>query len=284
MKKIVFSTESGADLPIDLIQQHAIQVVPMHVVMDGKDYLDNGSTPVTDIYDFYERTKTIPTTTSTNPNEYHEFFTKIKIAYPDCIIVHIGYTSKASSSFQNARIVSEDFEDLYLIDALNVSGGLTAIVMYAVDLLEKQPNIELDQLLTHIRASVFKARLAFVPGSLEFLRAGGRVSNMAYLGASLLKLKPLIELIDGKLMSTKKYRGKMSRVAEELLHDYLNRYDIDKEQLYFLYSLGLEKSIQHRMSELAAEKGFKNIKWIQTGSVISTHGGPGAFGVAGLEK
>ncbi|ALV22403.1 DegV family protein [Carnobacterium antarcticum] len=284
MKKIVFSTESGADLPIDLIQQHAIQVVPMHVVMDGKDYLDDGSTPVTDIYDFYERTKTIPTTTSTNPNEYHEFFTKIKKAYPDCIIVHIGYTSKASSSFQNARIVSEDFEDLYLIDALNVSGGLTAIVMYAVDLLEKQPNIELDQLLTHIRASVFKARLAFVPGSLEFLRAGGRVSNMAYLGASLLKLKPLIELIDGKLMSTKKYRGKMSRVAEELLHDYLNRYDIDKEQLYFLYSLGLEKSIQHRMSELAAEKGFKNIKWIQTGSVISTHGGPGAFGVAGLEK
>ncbi|MEG0289043.1 MAG: DegV family protein [Carnobacterium sp.] len=284
MKKIVFSTESGADLPIDLIQQHAIQVVPMHVVMDGKDYLDNGSTPVTDIYDFYERTKTIPTTTSTNPNEYHEFFTKIEKAYPDCIIVHIGYTSKASSSFQNARIVSEDFADLYLIDALNVSGGLTAIVMYAVDLLEKQPNIELDQLLTHIRASVFKARLAFVPGSLEFLRAGGRVSNMAYLGASLLKLKPLIELIDGKLMSTKKYRGKMSRVAEELLHDYLNRYDIDKEQLYFLYSLGLEKSIQHRMSELAAEKGFKNIKWIQTGSVISTHGGPGAFGVAGLEK
>lgn len=284
MKKIVFSTESGADLPIDLIQQHAIQVVPMHVVMDGKDYLDDGSTPVTDIYDFYERTKTIPTTTSTNPNEYHEFFTKIEKAYPDCIIVHIGYTSKASSSFQNARIVSEDFEDLYLIDALNVSGGLTAIVMYAVDLLEKQPNIELDQLLTHIRASVFKARLAFVPGSLEFLRAGGRVSNMAYLGASLLKLKPLIELIDGKLMSTKKYRGKMSRVAEELLHDYLNRYDIDKEQLYFLYSLGLEKSIQHRMSELAAEKGFKNIKWIQTGSVISTHGGPGAFGVAGLEK
>ncbi|MEG0444195.1 MAG: DegV family protein [Carnobacterium sp.] len=284
MKKIVFSTESGADLPIDLIQQHAIQVVPMHVVMDGKDYLDDGSTPVTDIYDFYERTKTIPTTTSTNPNEYHEFFTKIEKAYPDCIIVHIGYTSKASSSFQNARIVSEDFADLYLIDALNVSGGLTAIVMYAVDLLEKQPNIELDQLLTHIRASVFKARLAFVPGSLEFLRAGGRVSNMAYLGASLLKLKPLIELIDGKLMSTKKYRGKMSRVAEELLHDYLNRYDIDKEQLYFLYSLGLEKSIQHRMSELAAEKGFKNIKWIQTGSVISTHGGPGAFGVAGLEK
>lgn len=284
MRKIIFSTESGADLPTDLIQQHAIQVVPMHVVMDGKDYLDDGSTPVTDIYDFYERTKTIPTTTSTNPNEYHEFFTKIKKAYPDCIIIHIGYTSKASSSFQNARIVSDDFEDLYLIDALNVSGGLTAIVMYAVHLLEKQPDIELDYLLAHIKASVFKARLAFVPGSLEFLRAGGRVSNMAYLGASLLKLKPLIELIDGKLMSTKKYRGKMSRVAEELLHDYLNRYDIDKEQLYFLYSIGLEKSIQHRMSELADKKGFKNVKWIQTGSVISTHGGPGAFGVAGLEK
>ncbi|OLS35162.1 DegV family protein [Bacillus sp. MRMR6] len=282
MKKLILTTESGADLPQGLAAKHNVQVVPMHVIMDGVDYLD-GSLPVLDIYDFYDRTKKIPSTTSTNAHEYHEFFTKIKNEYPGCTIIHIGYTSKASSSFQNAVIATEEMNDIFLIDALNVTGGLTAIVMYAVSLLEKDPTIDTIQLVEKIRAKVPKARLAFVPGSLEFLRAGGRVSNLAYLGGALLKIKPRIELIDGNLVSTKKYRGKIDVVAEKLMADYLEQYDIDKDQLYLIYSIGLDEAIKNRMGEIAKEAGFQNIKWIQAGAMISTHAGPGGFGIAGLE-
>lgn len=282
MRKIVFSTESGADLPGDLAQKHSIQVVPMHVIMDGTDYLD-GFIPVTDIYDYYKRTKKIPSTTSTNSNEYHDFFTKIRADFPDCIIIHIGYTSRASSSFQNAVIAAEEFEDIFLIDALNVSGGLMAIVMYAVSVLDAEPSIAPAHLIEKIESQVPKSRLAFLPGSLDFLRAGGRVSNAAYLGGSLLKIKPLIELADGKLVSTKKYRGQMSSVVEKMMRDYLNKYTIDKKQLYFLYSIGLDEDIKKRVDELAGEAGFKHVTWIEAGAVISTHGGPGAFGIAGLE-
>jgi DegV family protein with EDD domain len=282
MRKIILTTESGADLPVELAVKHNVQVVPMHVIMEGKDYLD-GSLPVTDIYDYYERTKKIPSTTSTNSHEYLEFFTKIKNDFPDCVIIHIGYTSKASSSFQNAVIATEELNDIFLIDALNVTGGLTAIVMYAVTLLENEPSIEPDQLVKKIESKVPKSRLAFVPGSLEFLRAGGRVSNLAYLGGALLKIKPRIELIDGNLVSTKKYRGKIDVVSEKLFRDYLDQYDIDREQLYLIYSIGLDEEIKQRMDKIAEETGFKNVKWIQAGAMISTHAGPGGVGVAGLE-
>jgi DegV family protein with EDD domain len=282
MRKIILTTESGADLPDELAVKHNVQVVPMHVIMEGKDHLD-GSLPVTDIYDYYERTKKIPSTTSTNSHEYLEFFTKIKNDFPDCVIIHIGYTSKASSSFQNAIIATEELDDIFLIDALNVTGGLTAIVMYAVTLLENEPSIEHAQLVEKIESKVPKSRLAFVPGSLEFLRAGGRVSNLAYLGGALLKIKPRIELIDGNLVSTKKYRGKMDVVSEKLMRDYLDQYDIDRGQLYLLYSIGLDEKIKQGMDEIAIETGFKNVKWIQAGSMISTHAGPGGFGIAGLE-
>jgi DegV family protein with EDD domain len=282
MRRIILSTESGADLPEDLAQKHNVQVVPMHVIMDGRDYLD-GSLPVKDIFEYYERTKKIPSTTSTNSHEYDEFFTKIKVDFPDCIIIHIGYTSKASSSFQNAIIASEELDDIFLIDALNVTGGLTAIVMYAVTLLEKEPTIEPVRLVEKIESMVPKSRLAFVPGSLEFLRAGGRVSNLAYLGGALLKIKPRIELIEGKLVSTKKYRGLMDGVTEKLMKDYLYQYDIDREQLYFLYSIGLDERIKQEMDEIAKETGFQKVKWIQAGAMISTHAGPGGFGIAGLE-
>ncbi len=282
MRRIILSTESGSDLPRDLAEKHAVQVVPMHIIMDGTDYLD-GSLPIKDIYDYYERTKKIPSTAATNAHEYHEFFSKIKEDFPECFIIHIGYTSKASSSFQNAKIAAEEFEDILLVDALNVTGGLTAIVMYAVTLLEKEPTIEPARLVEKIEAKVPKSRLAFIPGSLDFLRAGGRVSNIAYLGGALLKIKPCIELIDGKLVSTKKYRGKMSGVAEKLLRDYLNDYNIDRGQIYFLYSIGFNEMIMQQMDQIAKEAGFEHIKWIQAGAMISTHSGPGGFGIAGLE-
>ncbi|WP_345243630.1 DegV family protein [Pontibacillus salipaludis] len=283
MRRIILSTESGADLPKDLAETYDVQVVPMHIIMDGEDYLD-GELPVQDIYDYYERTKKIPSTTSTNAHEYEEFFTNIREKFPDCIIVHIGYTSKASSSFQNAVIAAEEFEDIHLIDALNVTGGLAAIVLYAANVLEEEPDIEPKQLVEKIESVVPKSRLSFIPGSLEFLKAGGRVSNMASLIGTLLKIKPCIELKDGKLMSTKKYRGKMSGATEKLLKDYVNEFNIDRKQLYFIYSIGLDEKIKQRMEEVAKENGFENVRWIQAGGMISTHSGPGGFGVAGLEK
>ncbi|WP_431028078.1 DegV family protein [Lysinibacillus sp. LZ02] len=283
MRRIILSTESGADLPKDLVEKYQIQVVPMHVIMDGKDYLD-GELSVEEVFEYHSRTKKIPSTTATNVHEYHDLFTKIRMNFPDSIIIHIGYTSKASASFQSALIAAEDFENLYLIDTLNVTGGLGAIVMYAVTLLEEEASIDDVHLIEKIEAVVPKTRLAFIPGSLDFLRAGGRVSNIAYIGGSLLKIKPCIELKEGKLVSTRKYRGNMSIVAEKLMRDYLNEYDIDRKQLYLIYSIGLDENVKRRMEEIAKETGFENVTWMQAGAMISTHAGPGGFGIAGLEQ
>lgn len=283
MKKIIISTESGTDLPFDLVKLHHIQVVPMHVVMGEQDYAD-GSIPVTDVYDYYEKTKKIPSTSATNPNEYQSFFKKINKENPDCIIIHIAYSSKASCTYQNAAIAAKEFKNIYLADSLNVSGGEAAIVMKAVEIVEKQPDILPATLIEEIESYVSRARVSFIPGNLEYLKAGGRVSNAAYLGASLLQLKPLIEIIDGKLVSTKKFRGKMKRVSVEYLNEFVDKYDLEKEHVYLLYSLGLDEEIKHQMVEIMKEKGFKKIIWIQTGCVISTHSGPGAVGIAGFEK
>ena len=141
MRKLILSTESVADLPKEFIEKYNIQIIPMHVIMDGKDYLES-ELSVQDIFDYYRSTKKIPTTTATNAQEYHDFFTKIRVDYPDSIIIHLGYTSRSSGSFQSALIAAKEFENLYLIDTLNVTGGLATIVMYAARLLEENPSID----------------------------------------------------------------------------------------------------------------------------------------------
>ncbi len=111
-----------------------------------------------------------------------------------------------------------------------------------------------------MKQSFLNQGLLSSPAAWKFLRAGDCVSNVAYLGGALLKIKPRIELIEGKLVSTKKYRGNMYAVAEKLLQDYLNQYDIDGEQLYFQNSLGIDEGIKQRMDEIAKDNGFKNVK------------------------
>ena len=72
----------------------------------------------------------------------------------------------------------------------------------------------------------------------------------------------------------------MNIVAEKLMRDYLNQYNIDRKQLYLIYSIGLDESIKRRMDEITKEIGFENVTWMQAGAMISTHAGPGGFGIA----
>lgn len=283
MKKYIILTESGADLPLDLAKAHNIYVIPMHVVIDDKNYLD-GSIPVTKVYDYYKKTKKIPTTSATNPYEYENLYKKLLKENPDCTIIHISYSSKASCTYANACIASQGIKNVVHIDSLNVTGGEAAIILEAAKLIEEQPDISINDLVEKVNSYITTARVSFIPGNLEYLKAGGRVSNAAYLGATILQLKPLIEIIDGKLISTKKYRGNMNRVADKYINEYIDRYNMDKEQIYLLYSLGLEEDIKLHVEEIAKEKGFMKVTWVQTGCVISAHSGPGAIGIAGFEN
>ena len=283
MKKIVLLTESGSDMPLNLVKLHNIQVVPMHVIMGDKSYAD-GSIAVTEVYDYYQRTKKVPSTSATNPEEYEEIYKRVTEENPGCIIIHVGYSSKPSCSYQNSIIASEGMEKVYHADALNVTGGLAAIVLKAAQLIEKHPDIQPNDLVENIESFATKARVSFIPGDLVYLRAGGRVSNAAYLGGTLLQLKPLIEIVNGELVSTRKYRGKIGNIVEKYMKEYINKYHMDKEQIYLLYSLGLEEHIKERMEQIAKEEGFKKIIWIQTGCMISSHSGPGAIGIAAFEK
>jgi DegV family protein with EDD domain len=283
MKKTIILTESGADLPSDLMKLYNIEVVPMHVIMGGKSYAD-GSISVTDVYDYYQKTKKSPTTSATNPEEYANYFKRITEENPGCTILHVGYSSKPSCSYQNSLIASEEMQNVYHVDALNVTGGLGAIVLKAAELIEKDPEMLPEDLIKSIEAYAARARVSFIPGDLTYLKAGGRVSNAAYLGGTLLQLKPLIEIVNGELVSTKKYRGRISAIVEKYMNEYVDKYNMEKDQIYLLYSLGVEEHIKSRMYEIVKEKGFKKIIWIQAGCMISAHSGPGGIGIAGFEN
>lgn len=282
MREIIISTESGSDLPEKLVQKYDIKVVPMHIIMDGTSYPD-GSISVDKIYEYHSNTKKIPTTSAVNVGEYIDFFEGIRKEHPGCVIMHLAYSSLASSTYQNAEIAIREFEDIYLIDTKNVSGGCTAHLAKTYELIQAKKDTVTDYqaLADEIQSWADKVFCSFIPGNLDYLKAGGRVSNAQYLGATLLRLKPLIEIVDGKLIASKKYRGTIEKFVDKYMEEYLEKHNVSRDRLYLMYSKGLSQIALDRMKENAIRFGFKSYEYVMTGCVISCHSGPGAIGLAG---
>lgn len=284
MRKIVLTTESGSDLTKETCGRHHIQVVPFGLNFPDRT-VDDGQIPVQEIYDFYRETRKIPKTNAVSPYQYSEFFRAVAAENPGCEIVHIGYSSACSCSFQNAVLGVKDLQGVkvHLIDSRNVSGGLGNLVLKAAQIAEQDPDLTAEELAAKILPYVKKVHTAFMPETLDFLLAGGRVSNGAAIGAAILKIKPRIDIIDGELIAVKKYRGRMEKAAVRFVEDFLEGKDFDRQKIYLFYAEGADLGIIEKLKQNLEDRGFKEVSVGVLGCVMTVHGGKGAIGISATE-
>ena len=282
MNPILLTAESGSDMTPEMAREYGVTLVPMHVAFGGETR-DDGSFPTTEMFAYYAKTRELPRTSACTPHDFETAFERLQTEHPGQPILHLAYSAATTCSMQNAVIASEGRENITIVDTRHVSAAQSAVIIAVAEYLREHPDATVQQAAAKAEEIAGTVRMGFFPGDLDYLRAGGRVSNAAYLGARLLSLHPLIEILDGKLMSTKKYRGSMAKVVNKLACDYTETLDPAKP-LYLIYGAGLDEQIKRDVERIAAEKGFAQVSWVQTGCVIAAHSGPGAFGIVGFAK
>lgn len=282
MTKIILTTESGSDVTKELGEKYNVQVVSFGINFPDRS-VNDVDIDVQEVFDFYKQTKKIPKTNAVSPFQYTEFFEKIAEENPEAEIVHVGYSSACSCAFQNALIGVADCTKakVYLVDSLNVSGGLANLVYRAREIIDANPNADGAAIKEMIEAYVSKIKTSFVPDRLEFLVAGGRVSNAAGMGANLLKIKPRIDIIKGQLIAGKKYMGIMKKVAPEFIKDFTRESELEKELIYLFFAEGADMDTVEAMKNQLLELGFAQVIIQKLGVVMTVHGGRGAIGVSG---
>jgi len=283
MSKILLMAESGSDITPELAAEYGIIVVPMHVSFGGETR-DDGTFPVTQMFEHYKATHEPPRTSGCTPHDFEKTLAWIDETYADKQILYLAYSACTTCSMQSGVIASEGRNDIRFVDTKSVSAGQLAVVLRTAKALRANPEITMDELAAVAQDAIERVRMGFVPGDLDYLRAGGRVSNAAYLGAKILNLHPLIEIQDGKLMSTKKYRGSMARVIKQMTQEYPDVNTLEKDELIYIYGEGLDERIKREAEETAKAKGYQHVWWVKTGCVIAAHSGPGAFGIVGFTE
>ena len=283
MSKIIITAETGSDTPKELAHQLGIRLIPMHVSI-GNETLDDGTFPPQDVCAYYDRTGKVPTTSGSTPYDFESVYDRIFEEDPDAKILHLAYSAVTTCSYHSCELAVEGKayqQNVRIIDTKQVSVGQCAVVLAVHAWLEEHPDAALDEAAAAAVEISRQIKMCFIPKNLDYLRAGGRCSNAVALVGNLLQLHPCIEIIDGKLIAGKKYRGKLEKQAPILLREFIQKHNLKLGHLYFINTPYMDEAVRTALDAEAAALGIEKITWIRTGCVITCHGGPGAFGIVG---
>lgn len=281
LQTIRISADSTCDLSPELVAQYDIAVTPLQVVVDGKPYLDGIEIDPDRLFALVEKTGRIGSTTAVNFDEYLAFF-RAQRESADAEI-HFTISSEMSSCFQNACAAAAEVGNVYVIDSRNLSTGISQLVLNAAEMAKE--GLAAEEIVRRLEEKKAKLDVSFVLDTLEYLRRGGRCSTVAALGANLLKLKPCIQVADGKMGVGKKYRGTLEGAFLSYVHDKLAQPEtVDPGRIFITHS-GVDPALVEKVRAAVLEcVPFREVLITRAGCTISNHCGPNCLGILFYRK
>lgn len=278
---IKITTDSTCDLPAALLQEYEIDVFPLGIVKGGALYQDGVNISPADIAAHVDGGGEITTTSAVNTADYQERFSRLMETYDGVIHVNIG--AEFSSCHQNARIAAAEVPGVCVVDSANLTVGIGELALRAAQAARAgKPAPEIVAELEGLRG---RLEISFVLERLDYMKKGGRCSAVTAIGANLLKLRPCVEVIDGKMSVTKKYRGSMEKVVGDYIRDRLgDRTDIDCSRVWLVdtsFTPGLASAARE---VLEADGRFGEIMVSKAGCTIFSHCGPNTLGIGFFRK
>ena len=274
-KKIAITTESAADLSKEYQKKFDIRVIPMTVLVGDEEFKDGVDITPTELFEKSELYSAAPKTAGVSPHEYKLVFETLTQKGFD--VVHVALGSKISSCFQNALFASNGFENVFVVDSLNLSAGTALLAIEGSRLRAAgEEAAEIAKKLEKLRT---KVSTSFILEDTEFLLKGGRCKKGEKLAADILSLKPTINIEDGLLVAGKKFRGKELAAQKKYIEEKLSCSKPKKESCLLNYTAFSKNEIDELTSFTKRKGGFENIIVNEAGCCVSSHCGKRCMGI-----
>ena len=278
---IKITSDSTSDLSPALLEQYDITVLPLYVTMGEQTCRDGVDARPEDLFAYVERTGSLPTTAAVNVADYHDCFAQFSPRHE--AVIHITISSDFTSCNQNACVAAEGFSNVYVVDSRNLSTGHGLVVLEAA--LAAQRGEQPEAIVAHLNEVASQVEASFVVDKLDYLVKGGRCSSAAALGANLLKLKPCIEVVDGRMKVGKKYRGNYDKVLLQYVRERLDgRDDLALDRIFVTHTPCRPETVEAVKAEIQTYAPFSEIIETTAGCTISSHCGPNTLGILFLRS
>lgn len=269
--------DSACDLTEDYYNELDIEIVPLTVHLDNKEYKDGAEISPKTIYDAM-RDGAAPKTSQVSPQTFKTIFTSFAEAKQP--LIYLAFSSELSGTYQTAKMMEQEVKEkypeatLHVIDTKCASIGYGLVILRAARLAKEGASVKkiIDTATYHAE----HMEHIFTVDNLEYLYRGGRVSRTAAFVGSLLRIKPILHVEDGKLIPLEKIRGskkllnRMLEIMEERGTDFKN------QTIGISHGDDIERATM--LAEMIKDKfGAETIVTEMVGAVIGAHSGPGTI-------
>ncbi len=271
MEKIRILTDSGSDLCPPFPQN--LTVIPLTIHFGPEEYRDGETIDHKTFYEKLLSNKELPTTSLIPPGQFQAAFEKAREAGETVIAVVLS--SKLSGTYQSAVLAAQEFDNVYVVDSMNATLGEQILVKYALQLAEQ--GLSAQEIVAELERSKSHVNLMGLPGTLEFLRRGGRMSKTIAVLGSALSIKPVLRLVDGVVVMVGKARG--FKNGYSYLSQEVTKSGVDFTKPLCLGYTGLSDALLQRYIEDSRaiwEGKIDKLPISTVGATIGTHVGPDA--------
>jgi DegV family protein with EDD domain len=266
-------TETTCDISLDTLEEWKVEILPMFITIDGEEYRDRYDISPTEFFEKLEQSQGLPTTAQITPNIYQEIMEDVRDQKQQALF--LVFSSGLSGSYQSCLIAQETvgYEGIRVVDTKAACGG-QGLIVYEIQKRVAQ-GMSLDELTeTAIWMAEHIEHLVLVE-NLEMLRRGGRISGVAAFMGGVMNIKPIIHMVDGKLLPFDKIKGKKKAMRRMIQEMELRAKDLDKQKLFITHAAN-PQAAQLLTEELKREIGLTDISINEMGATIGSHTGKDA--------
>lgn len=271
-------TDSTADLPPALVEELAIEVVPLLVIFGEEQFLDGVNLNSEEFFERLERSPTPPRTSQPAPAAFQEIYERLGRETDRVVSIHLS--ARLSGTLDSARAAVQALGQrcrVELVDSRSVSMGLGMAVLAAARAARE--GADLEEVAQVARSVSERLRIVVLLDTLEYLRRGGRIGRAQSLLGSLLHIKPILTIRDGEAHPLARARTR-EKALERVFELTMSHRNIQEVAIMHATT---SQDAERLAARVVAERPHIPIHVGRLGPVIAVHGGPGIVGMAAVE-
>lgn len=276
MLKIVMDT--AGDLPKGWQESYDIDLIPINIIHDGKNYRQGIDIQYDDFYRMVESSDELPSTSQPTPYQFVEFYRQI--AKPEDTVLSIHVTEKLSGTMASALKAVEELKGELNIIPFDSASGTICMGMMAREARElDRAGKTIEDILARLDEIRRKMELVFTVDTLKYASMSGRVKHLQFALASMLNIKPIIELKNGLLEMGEKVRSRNKSI--DLVLEKMKRKFGDQRIIVGVLHAHAPEAGMNLMEKVIGQLNCAEVIYSEISISLAAHFGPGTLGLAG---
>lgn len=272
--------DSTCYLPQEYINKYKVSIASLNVLINDKSYRE---TDLSNDWFYNEMAKSQIIPTSSQPSIEELYSTVESLVKDDHDIVGIFLSSDMSGTFSTSNLVKNMILENYPNAKIVMLDSRSNCMQSGFAVLEAakaaSENKSLDEVVSIAKNVIENSKFIFVPDTLDYLKKGGRIGGAAALFGSLLQIKPILTVEDGKTTVFTKVRTK-KKAIDKIVNTVLEQNLKTPIKGIIVHHINCESEGQELADRLKSKLGLDNVKIQSIGPIIGLHVGPGSIGVA----